>query len=40
MSKPDNLVQMPKFREACIRCSMLCPDPAHRDLPRRVSATT
>ena len=30
MRKPDNLVQMPKFREACIRCSLLRPDPAQR----------
>ena len=34
MSKPDNLVQMPKFREACMRCPMLWPDPDQR--PRMV----
>ena len=32
MRKPDNLVQMPKFREACLRCPLLRPDPAQ--LPR------
>ena len=30
MRKPDNLVQMPKFREACVRCPLLRPDPAQR----------
>jgi hypothetical protein len=30
MREPDNLVQMPKFREACLRCSMHWPDPAQR----------
>ena len=30
MREPDNLAQMPKFREACIRCPMLWPDPAQR----------
>ena len=34
MSKPDNLIQMPKFREACVRCPMLWPDPDQR--PRLV----
>jgi hypothetical protein len=31
MSKPNKLGEMPKFREACIRCPMLWPDPAQRD---------
>ena len=35
MSKPDNLVQMPKFREACLTCPMFITTPEflpqHRD---------
>ena len=34
MRKPDNLVKMPKFRESCLRCPLLRPDPAQR--PRLV----
>ena len=30
MRKPDNLVQMPKFREACLRCAMLRVSPHQR----------
>ena len=30
MRKPDNLGQMLKFREACLRCAMHWPDPAQR----------
>ena len=32
MRKPDNLAQMPKFREACVRCPLLRVDPAQ--MPR------
>ena len=39
MRKPDNLVQMPKFRESCLRCPLLRPDPAQRQRLTQIRAS-
>ena len=37
MSKPDNLGQMPKFREACLTCPMFITDAVLNELPPHIA---